>query len=72
MLPGLSKDLPVEKLKRVEGAVKNLAKALDAMHDAADEGRQDGTEKQLGAVESLLKVVAAQYPKGEMSGHDHK
>lgn len=72
MLPGLSKDLPAEKLKRVEGAVKNLAKALDAMHDAADEGKQDGTEKQLGTVESLLKIVTAQYPKGEMAGHDHK
>jgi len=62
MLPGLSKDLPADKLKRVEGAVKNLAKALDAMHDAADEGNQAGTEKQLGAVASLLKVVSAQYP----------
>ncbi len=66
MLPGLSKDLPAEKLKRVEGAVKNLAKALDAMHDAADEGNQAGTEKQLGTVESLLKIVSAQYPMGKM------
>ena len=66
MLPGLSKDLPADKLKRVEGAVKNLAKALDAMHDAADEGNQAGTEKQLGAVESLLKVVSAQYTMGKM------
>lgn len=70
MLPGLSKDLPADKLKRVEGAVRNLAKALDAMHDAADEGNQAGTEKQLGAVESLLKIVSAQYPAS--SGHDHK
>ena len=70
MLPSLSKDLPADKLKRVEGAVKNLAKALDAMHDAADEGNQAGTEKHLGAVESLLKVVSAQYPAS--SGHDHK
>lgn len=69
MLPGLSKDLPADKLKRVEGAVKNLDKALDAMHDAADEGNQAGTEKQLGTVESLLKIVAAQYPMGGMAGH---
>lgn len=66
MLPGLSKDLPAEKLKRVEGAVKNLAKALDAMHDAADEGKQADTEKQLGTVESLLKIVSAQYPMAKM------
>lgn len=72
LLPGLSKDLPADKLKRVEGAVKNLAKALDALHDAADEGNQAGTEKQLGVVESLLKVVSAQYPASETVGHDHK
>jgi len=66
MLPGLSKDLPAEKLKRVEGAVKNLAKALDTMHDAADEGKQADTEKQLGTVESLLKIVSAQYPMAKM------
>ena len=72
MLPSLSKDLPADKLKRVEGAVKNLAKALDALHDAADEGNQAGTEKQLSAVDSLLKVVTAQYPAGTAPGHDHK
>lgn len=72
LLPGLSKNLPADKLKRVEGAVKNLAKALDALHDAADAGNQAGTEKQLGVVESLLKVVSAQYPASETAGHDHK
>lgn len=71
MLPGLSKDLPADKLKRVEGTVKNLAKALDALHDAADEGNQAGTEKQLTAVDSLMKVLAAQYPAGSMPA-DHK
>ena len=66
MLPALSKDLPADKLKRVEGAVKNLAKALDALHDAADEGKQAETEKQLGTVGSLLKLLSAQYPKAGM------
>lgn len=70
-LPALSKDLPADKLKRVEGAVKNLAKALDALHDAADEGNQAGTEKQIGAVESLLKIVSAQYPTDGMADHKH-
>lgn len=72
MLPGLSQDLPADKLKRVEGAVKNLVKALDAMHDAADEGNQAGTEKQLGAVESLLKIISAQYPSGGKAEHHHR
>ncbi len=71
MLPGLSKGLPADKLKRVEGTVKNLAKALDAVHDAADEGNQAGTEKQLTAVDSLMKVLAAQFPAGSMPA-DHK
>ena len=66
LLPALSKDLPADKLKRVEGAVKNLAKALDALHDAADEGKQADTEKQLGTVGSLLKLLTAQYPKTGM------
>jgi len=57
-----SKDLPADKLKRVQGAVANLAKALDGAHDAADEGNQPGTEKQLKAIDGLLKVLAAQYP----------
>ena len=57
-----SKDLASDKLKRVQGAVANLAKALDGAHDAADEGNQAGTEKQLKAIDGLLKVLAAQYP----------
>lgn len=65
-LPALSKDLPTDKKKRVEGAVKNLAKALDALHDAADDGNQAGAEKQLSAVDSLLELLSAQYPKAGM------
>ena len=65
-LPALSKDLPADKQKRVEGAVKNLAKALDALHDAADDGNQAGAEKELGTVDSLLKLLTAQYPKAGM------
>ena len=69
-LPALSKDLPGDKLKRVEGAIKNLARALDALHDAADEGNQAQSEKHLGTVDSLVKLLAAQYPsKGD--GHQH-
>lgn len=57
-----SKDLPADKLKRVQGAVANLTKALDSAHDTADEGSQARTEKQLKAIDGLLKVLAAQYP----------
>ncbi len=61
-LAPVSKDLPADKLKRAEGAIGNLAKALDAAHDAADENNQASVEKQLKAIDALLKVLAAQYP----------
>ncbi|MBL9188376.1 MAG: hypothetical protein JNK23_12900 [Opitutaceae bacterium] len=69
MLPGLSKDLPADKKTRAEGTVKNLAKALDALHDAADENNQAGSEKQLAAVDSLMKLLAAQYPAKAAHAH---
>ncbi len=69
-LPALSKDLPADKKTRVEGTVKNLAKALDALHDAADEGNQAGSEKQLGTVDSLMKMLTAQYPAAK-AAHAH-
>lgn len=73
-LPGLSKDLPADKAKRVEGSVKNLAKALDALHDAADDGNQGNSEKQLKTVDSLIAMISSQYGAGgaaKKSGHDH-
>lgn len=70
-LPGLSKDLPADKLKRVEGSVKNLAKALDALHDAADEGKQADSEKQLKTVDSLLTLIMAQYGDMKKGEHGH-
>lgn len=70
-LPGVSKELAADKLKRVEGSVKNLAKALDALHDAADEGKQADSEKQLKTVDSLLSMISAQYGDMKKAGHDH-
>ena len=69
-LPAVSKDLPADKLKRVEGSVKNLAKALDTLHDAADDGNQANSEKHLKTVDSLLTMISSQYPG--MSDHTKK
>lgn len=63
-LPAVSKDLSAEKLKRVEGSVKNLAKALDQLHDAADEGEQANSEKHLKTVDSLIGMISSQYGAG--------
>lgn len=60
-LPAVSKDLPADKKQRVEGAVKNLAKALDSLHDAADEGSQASSEKHLKTVDSLMTLITGQY-----------
>lgn len=57
-----SASLSADQQKRVRGAVANLAKALAGTHDAADAGNQAGTEKQLKAIDALLKLLAAQYP----------
>ncbi|MBL9188375.1 MAG: hypothetical protein JNK23_12895 [Opitutaceae bacterium] len=78
-LATVSKGLPPDKLKRAEGAIGNLAKALDAAHDAADENNQASVEKQLKGIEALLKVLAAQYPAdvaatapiAVATGHEH-
>lgn len=71
-LPAVSKDLPAEKLKRVEGAVKNVAKALDQLHDTADKGEQANTEKHLKTIDSLVGMIAAQYGAGGAAKTDHK
>ena len=70
-LPALSKDLPADKAKRVDGSVKNLAKALDALHDAADDENQANSEKHLKTVDSLISMISAQYGAAKKSGHDH-
>lgn len=75
-LPAVSKDLPADKLKRVEGSVKNLAKSLDQLHDAADEGEQANSEKHLKTVDSLIAMISSQYGAGGAKDaaakkHDH-
>ena len=74
-LPALSKDMPADKQKRVDGSVKNLAKALGQLHDAADEGEQANSEKHLKTVDSLIAMVSSHYSAGAKGGaakkHDH-
>lgn len=74
-LPGLSRDLPADKAKRLEGAVKNLAKALDALHDAADDGNQAGSEQRLKTIDSLVAMISSHYRgaggAAKKGDHDH-
>jgi len=69
-----SKDLDAAKRARVEGAVKQVARVADALHEAADRGDAAQTRKELSKLDGLLALVRAQYPPGalEASGHGHQ
>lgn len=60
-LGAFTKELAAAKKSRVDGAIKNLAKALDTLHDAADQKNQAATEKALSSVDSLMVLINAQY-----------
>ena len=64
-LPSKSTNLPADKLKRVEGQVKNAGKVLDDLHDAAKDGKYDVAQEKLKIVEGVIKAVRAQYPADE-------
>jgi len=57
-----SGELEPEKRARVEGAVKQLPKVADALHEAADAGKLEETRRQLTRLDGLLALIRAQYP----------
>lgn len=57
-----SKDLEAGKRARVAGAVKQVARVGDALHDAADRGDAAQTRKELSSLDGLLQLIRAQYP----------
>ncbi len=61
-----SDGLDPAKRKRVAGAVRQLPKVADALHDAADGGDLDGTRRQLKRLDGLLELIRAQYPSGAL------
>lgn len=60
-LPGKSHDLSADKLARVAGAVKNIAKLADELDKTGDTKDQAGTEANLKKLDGLLKLLASQY-----------
>lgn len=52
---------PADKKARVQGAVKNLAKAADDLHDASDAGDQAKTEANLKKLEGVVGMLDGQF-----------
>ncbi len=59
-VPTKQTNLAADKKKRVEGQVKNVARVLDDLHDAAKEGHWDVAAKKLTQVEAALKIIKQQ------------
>ncbi|MFQ5416275.1 MAG: cupredoxin domain-containing protein [Myxococcota bacterium] len=69
-----SGDLDPGKRARVEGAAKQLTRAADGLHVAADGGDAARTRKGLTRLDGLLELIRAQYPAGALEegrdGHE--
>ncbi len=63
-----SHDLAPERRARVESAVKQMPKAADLLHEAADAGNGEATRRELKRLDGLLELIRAQYPEGALSG----
>ncbi len=77
-LPGLATSLiepPTSvdpaKLARLQGAVKQIPRVADALHDAADNGDEPGTRRELKRLNGLLQLIYAQYPEGVLEADEH-
>ncbi len=72
-----SKSLPVEKMTRLQSAIKQIEKLASDLDSTGDANDQAGTEANFKKLEGALKLVEAQYPpdmlkgSGENSEHHH-
>lgn len=63
--------LEASKRARVEGAVKQIGRVADSLHEAADAGDASRTRKELERLDDLLELIRAQYPDGVLSSASH-
>ena len=62
-LPEKIADLEEGVRKRIEGQARNLARAYDAVHHAADDKAWDKATAEMKKAEGGMKLLAAQMPK---------
>lgn len=59
-IPSKHASLAADKLKRVEGMAKNIARALEQLHEAAEEGHWDEAGQKLAQAQSALQLIKDQ------------
>ncbi len=62
-LPDKLSELEEAARRRIEGQVRNLARAYDAVHHATDDQAWDKAESELKKAEGGLQLLAAQLPR---------
>lgn len=62
----LSTELAPAERARVEGAVEQVARVADALHEMADVGNATRSAEELARLDGLLELIAAQYPAGAL------
>ena len=66
-LPDKSRGLSADKLPRVTGAVKNIAKLAEELDKTGDAKDQIGTEANLKKLDGTLRILASQYDPAKLA-----
>ena len=56
-LPAKYPNLPSDIKKRMDGMVKNVVRALDALHEEAEEGHWDDAGKRMNQMQGATKLI---------------
>lgn len=59
-VPSKHPSLEPDKIKRVDGMVKNVARALDQLHEEAEGGHWDDAAKKLRQAQSAIQLIKDQ------------
>ena len=62
----LSTDLEPDKRARLEGAVKQIERVANALHEVADRGDAARSAEELARLDDILELIAAQFPAGAL------